>query len=290
MLKQSHLILSKRQQSGIFILLAIIIGGICAYYLADTEQPSDDYSEEIMVYQARIDSLKAKKTLSLQPKIYPFNPNFITDYKGYMLGMKIGQIDSLLRFRESGKWINSTADFQKVTGVSDSLLAEISPFFKFPDWVTNPKPKSNTFYKKNAKTFAQKKDLNQITETDLMQVEGMTEARAILILKYRTRLKGFLEDDQLFDIYGLKSNVVFKIKDDFTVKTKPEIAQIDVNSATASDLSTIAYITFDMAREIVSYRSLHEGVGDLDELLKIEGISPYKLDRIKLYLSTSQTE
>lgn len=62
-----------------------------------------------------------------------------------MLGMSLVEIDKLHRFRESDKWVNSKADFKKVTGVSDSLLAEISPYFKFPEWVTNPKPKKLYF-------------------------------------------------------------------------------------------------------------------------------------------------
>ncbi len=254
------------------------------------EPEMEDNSAKIQLFQARIDSLKAKKILADEPKVFPFNPNFITDYKGYTLGMTEKQIDRFLRFRESGKWVNSANDFQKVTGVSDSLLNKMSPFFKFPEWVTNPKPKGDPYYNKNAKTFAQKKDLNQITEAEFMTVEGMTQKLAVRIVSYRTRLGGFLEDDQLFDIYGLKPATVFKIKDDFTVKTRPDIKKIDVNTANASDLSTVAYITFDQAREIISYRSLHEGISDLDELLKIEGITAYKLGRIKLYLSASQRE
>ena len=50
-----------------------------------------------------------------------------------------------IKFRESNQWVNSAKEFQQVTKVSDSLLATISPYFKFPDWVTNPKPKSNGY-------------------------------------------------------------------------------------------------------------------------------------------------
>ena len=290
MFKKSHLILDKRQQSGIFILLLLILVVTVIPYFWDFNQPKKARQEKVAAFQARIDSLKAKKILDSKPKIFPFNPNFVTDYKGYALGMTTGQIDSLLRFRESGKWINSAANFQKVTGVPDSLLTEISPYFKFPEWVTNPKPKTKPDYLKNKKTTAQKKDLNKINEADLMNIESMTKDLAVRIVNYRERLGGFLEDDQLFDVYGLKNVLVFRMKDEFTVKTKPMIKKIDVNTANASDLSTVAYITFDMAREIISYRSLHEGITDLDELLKIAGITTYKLDRIKLYLSASQEE
>ena len=44
------------------------------------------------------------------------------------------------------KWINSSKQFQEVTKVSDSLLNAISQYFKFPEWITNPKPKNNAVY------------------------------------------------------------------------------------------------------------------------------------------------
>lgn len=53
--------------------------------------------------------------------------------------MSLEELDRLRAFLEKDDWINSLADFQRVTGVSDSLLKEISPYFKFPDWVNKIK-------------------------------------------------------------------------------------------------------------------------------------------------------
>jgi len=283
---KSRLVLNMQQRSGILLLIAVICGGITMHYFWDfsTKIPKND--PKIAIFRERIDSLKALKIADTLPKIYPFNPNFISDYKGYVLGMSLAEIDKLHRFRESEKWVNSVADFKKVTGVSDSLLAEISPYFKFPEWVTNPKPKQS-YTSRKRKTTAEKMDLNTAGVDELLTIEDLTEKLAIRTVNYRTRLGGFLEDNQLFDVYGLPSAMVFKIKDDFTVKTKPEISRINVNDANASDLSTVSFITFDIAREIINYRELHEGITKMDELLKIEGINIYKLKRIKLYLSTS---
>ena len=201
--------------------------------------------------------------------------------------MSLAEIDKLLRFREKDQWINSAEDFQNVTGVSDSLLQTISPYFKFPEWVTNPKPKASKFSFASAEEKP-KSDLNKADFASLTQIEGLDEAIAKRVLSYRKRLGGFLEDNQLYDIYGISKSQVYAIKDRFTVQSKPEIKLIDVNSANASDLSTVPFITFEIARDIIDYRVLHEGINNLDELLKIDGISAYKLERIKLYLSSNQ--
>ena len=131
-------------------------------------------------------------------------------------------------------------------------------------------------------------DLNKASFQELMAVSDISEELAKRILSYRKRLGGFLEDNQLYDVYGLSSAQVRALKTHFTVLTKPDIEKLNVNTANASDLATIPYITFEIARDIIDYRTLHEGVSNLDDLLKIDGITAYKLDRIKLYLSTNQ--
>ena len=105
---------------------------------------------EIAFFKKQLDSLYVAKLESKHPKIFPFNPSFLTDFKGYTLGMSTEEIDRLLAFRKENKWINSVEDFKQVTKVSDSLLNKISPYFKFPDWVTNPKSK-NKYVKKRFK-------------------------------------------------------------------------------------------------------------------------------------------
>ena len=58
-------------------------------------------------------SLIGKDTL----KLYPFNPNFITDYKGYTLGLSVEEIDRLHDVRANNTYVNSSKEFQKVTMV-----------------------------------------------------------------------------------------------------------------------------------------------------------------------------
>ena len=77
--------------------------------------------------------LKQKTQKKGNLKLFPFNPNFITPHKGYVMGMSVSEIQRLKDYRSDNKWINYIAEFQAVTGASDSLLALIAPYFKFPD-------------------------------------------------------------------------------------------------------------------------------------------------------------
>lgn len=289
---KSHFTFNRQQRSGIFLLLLLIVSLLCVYWFVDfsEEDTFDTSSLEIVSMQKELDSLRLVEMENRKPKKYPFNPNFITDYKGYTLGMTNEEIDRLLQYRKEDKWINSASDFKRVTGVSDSLLAELSPYFKFPDWVTNPKPKNNfKDYKSekgfSEKTFSQKIDLNKATEEQLQQVSGIGEALSKRIVAYREKLGGFSDDIQLHSVYGLDASVVQRTLNLFTVKTPKHISKINVNIASASDISTIPGISFEMAKKIWEYRRLREKINSIQELEKIEGMTERKLQLIQLYLS-----
>lgn len=289
---KSHFAFNRQQRSGILLLLLLILGLLWVYYFIDFSQEDtfDTTSSEVIAIKIQMDSLSLIESEKRKPKIYPFNPNFITDYKGYTLGMSNEEIDRLLNFRGQDNWINSTAQFQKVTGVSDSLLHELSPYFKFPEWVSNSKPKND--FKSDRmdkgftqKSYAQKTDLNSATEEQLQKVSGIGEALSKRIVTYREKLGGFSNDSQLYEVYGLNEEVVQRALNLFTVKEPKEINKINLNTASASDISTIPGVSFDMAKRIWEFRKLRGKISTIKELEKIEGLTERKLQQIQLYLS-----
>jgi competence protein ComEA len=284
---KSHFKFSNQQRNGIFLLLLIIVVIQSAYVFV--EFPFKDISinkEEIKKFQSEIDSLKRIQAENNKPQIFPFNPNFITDYKGYTLGMSSEEIDRLLQYRKQDKWANSTLQFQQVTKISDSLLNVISPYFKFPEWVTNPKPKTNFEYKNNTpKTFDQKIDLNIATTGQLQRVNGIGEKLSARIVKFRNKFKGgFIADIQIHDVYGISPEVFDRLLNEFTVKTPRIVDKINLNTAKTEQLVTIQYIDYELAYEIINQRILRDGYKSLDELLKVKDFPLDKIDIIKLYL------
>ena len=284
---KSHFKFNKQERSGIFFLLFFIISVQLGYYLyqSNTENQSSPLKHDAVV-QAEIDSLKAISLKKDTVHMYPFNPNFITDFKGYTLGMSVEEIDRLHNFRKKDEFVNSTIEFQNVTKVSDSLLNMISPYFKFPEWTQNRKSKTS-----NALTSSYKskkviwKDLNTATAEDLKKISGIGEKLSARIIKFRDRLGGFIIDDQLFDVYGLEADVVERALKQFKVVVKPDIVKINVNTATAEELSKLIYLQKHVAESIVNYRNLNGSINSLNELVKIEEFPAERINRIALYLS-----
>ncbi|MCF6308518.1 MAG: helix-hairpin-helix domain-containing protein [Flavobacteriaceae bacterium] len=286
---KSHFVFNRSQRNGILFLILLIVGLFCVNYFVDFSEENilNANSSEVIAIQKELDSLRTAEIATRKPKTYPFNPNFITDFKGYTLGMSSEEIDRLKHFRDKDQWVNSIKDFQKVTKVSDSLLAEISPFFKFPDWVTNPKPKKKYYKNKGfkEKSFQQKIDLNKATQEQLKQVSGIGEALSKRIITYRQKLGEFSNDSQLYNVYGLNPEVVKRTLNEFTVKTPKVIVKMNLNEVSASDIATIPGISFELAKKIWEFRTLRGQINDFSELEKIDGISQRKLKGIQLYLT-----
>tara|TARA_R110000787_G_scaffold89678_6_gene189687 strand:- start:4571 stop:5446 length:876 start_codon:yes stop_codon:yes gene_type:complete len=284
---KSHFVFNKSQRNGILLLILLISSFLVINYYVDFSEENimDTASEEIIAIQKQLDSLRTIEIASRKPKIFPFNPNFITDFKGYTLGMSTEEIDRLLAFRKENKWINSIKEFKKVTKVSDSLLNKISPYFKFPDWISNPKHKIK--YAKRGfkeKTFEQKVDLNTATQEQLEEVNGIGKAFSKRIVDYRNKLGGFTDDIQLYQVYGLDYQVTNRVLNEFTVKTPKEIVKMNLNSISASDIATIPGISFDLAKLIWEYRILNEQIESFSGIENIEGLTKRKLKGIQLYL------
>lgn len=280
---KSHISFSKEQRYGIFLLLLIIVILQCVYFFWNTSSKVSVIPEhELSVFQKEIDSLKTLELERRKPKLFPFNPNYITDFKGYALGMTNEEIDKLHIYRDQNKWVNSAAEFQKVTGVPDSLLQKISPYFKFPEWVNKKPVKQN---KNRLLSFKQKTDLNTATASQLQTVYGVGEKLSLRIVKFRNSLDGgFIADVQLQEVYGLSPKVIDNIKKKFTVKTPKVVVKYNLNIVNRDNLVKIQYIDYPLAKSILEYRALHEGFNNLDELLKVKGFPSKKLEIIKLSL------
>jgi len=272
------------------------------YFIARSysiEKSTDSFSTDVEM-QAKIDLLKEKALQQDSFKIFPFNPNFISDYKGYTLGMSVAEIDRLHSFRAKNEYVNSPEDFRKVTQISDSLLNVISPYFKFPEWAKSKKQyiEKSKYSKKernNSSTYEsleggktaefEIKDINAVSAEELKRIRGIGDVLSARILKFRNRLGGFLIDEQLYDVYGLEPSVAKNVLVRYKVFNKPVVEKININTASADAIGALVYIKSDVAREIVSFREANGPFSSLNELKNIEDFPADKIDRIALYLS-----
>lgn len=280
---------SREHRSGIFLLLLLILFGQLSYFfLSENLFQKKEIKEDKawLLVQNEIDSLKQKVTTK-KDTIYPFNPNFITDYKGYKLGLSVAEIDCLHQFRNQNKYVNSPEDFQKVTKVSEEVLNKISPYFKFPDWVTNrSNSTSDKFHKflPKEKVAIIQKDINLATREDLIAVYGIGEKLADKILSEKEKLGGFVSMEQFQFMWGISPEAIDDLQKRFFVKNTFGIKKIAINDMSMKELAKFPYFNYALAKEIVVYRTMNNGIKDIADLTKIKGMPNEKIKIIALYL------
>jgi DNA uptake protein ComE-like DNA-binding protein len=281
---------TKQQRTGIFLLFVIIIVLQLVYYYVDFNFSEKNFpeKEKWMSLQSEIDSLKLVKYKD-KPMPYLYNPNFITDYKGYKLGMTTQEIDRLLAFRKENRYVNSKEEFQEVTKISDSLLEIMAPLFKFPDWAQKEnkyKSAKNNFFKKA--DFKKEKivilDINEATQEDLVKIFGIGEALSLRILKQKEMLGCFVSMEQMNDVWGLSPEVIAQLDAHFKVVIPAGFKKIAINDASLKELSQFSYFRYALAKQIITYRSMNGNFEYIEDLSKIKGFPVEKAKIISLYL------
>ncbi len=293
---KSHFWYHKNQRNGIFIIVLFILILQSIIFFVDFSSHDTTLLNTLETSKIRkqIDSLKGIEKEHRTPKIFPFNPNYISDYKASQLGLSLAEIDRLFLFREKNKFINSEREFQKITKVSDSLLAKIAPYFKFPDWVSRVNQQKQRNNKNSLKSNSisknktiSSKDINKATKEDLKTINGIGEKLSERIIKYRSKLQGFSFESQLHEVWGLKKEIITRLFSIFSIIEKPIIKKRNINTLTFKELLKNPYIDYDLCKKIFEYKDEIAEFQNISELKNIKDFPMAKYDRIVLYLMSN---
>jgi DNA uptake protein ComE-like DNA-binding protein len=290
---KSHFWYYKNQRNGIFVIvfLILILQSIILFADFSSQDTSALNAAKISAFRQHIDSLETIERERRISKIFPFNPNYISDYKAEQLGMSLAETDRLLLFRQKNKFINSAIEFQKITKVSDTLLAKIAPYFKFPEWVSARNEQNK--YKEDLRRGEMHRkeitvstnDINKATREDFKLIYGIGEKLSERIIKYRSKLQGFSFESQLYEVWGLKKEIIEQLFLVFKIKEKPVIIKNNINSLSFKELLKNPYIDYELCKKIFEYKEEIAEFQDLSELKNIKDFPLVKYDRIVLYLS-----
>lgn len=280
---------SKQQQLGVLIFLALIIlVQILCFTINPKAKNETVLSAEELTWMRDVEATILREQHAKETyKIQPFNPNFISEYKAYQLHIPLHAIQKLNAFRAKGKFVNSAIEFQKITGIHDTLLQQIQPYFKFPDWIKNRFSKTkhiqNSYFKKE-KTPLVIKDINNATLQDLEKVNGIGTVLAGRIMGYKNQLGAFVKMEQLSEVWGLSEVVLAELFKSFKIIQATNVKKIKINDASIKELQSLPYFSYPIAKAIVAHRSMQGDFNNIEDLRKVKNFPVEKIDRIVLYL------
>lgn len=279
---KSYFSFTKQERSGIFFLLALVVVLQLGYWWL-AKRPAFTVPTIVVNEEGQrwVDSLKAAQKKD-SVRVFLVNPNYISDYRAYVLGISAEALSRIQTYRNNGKYFNDAAGFQVVAQLPDSTWQEVRPLLKFPKtYVRGQKVKVAS----SGRESRVKKDINTATGADLRSIHGIGEVLSKRIVKFRTSLGGFLDDAQVRETFGLEPEVADRLLQEFRVVAAPQIKKVLINEASASQLAANPYVRYQVAQKIVALRDSLGRISNWSEITAIPGFPKERIARIQLYLS-----
>lgn len=295
---------SKREFNGILILcsliiLVVLLPYIYPYFHLQKTYDFKSFEKEITAFEKSSKPLdyeyenrysnNTKEVIPTNIEYFQFDPNDLPVSQWHKLGLTDKQIKVIKNYEAKGGKFYSKDDLKKIYSIKPALYAELEPFISINKSFNNVK--FHTDYKANYKKYESKYvkkalvmiELNTADSSSLDLVKGIGSAFAIRILKYRDRLGGFNNVNQLREVYGIDSVKFAEIKSQIKVDASL-IRTINVNTATFDDIKKQPYLSYKQINAILQYRKQHGFYSSIVDLKKVIILNEEILDKIKPYL------
>lgn len=220
-------------------------------------------------------------------RLFDFDPNTADSTQLLALGLRPWQVRNIYKYRAKGGVYRHPNDFARLYGLTRKDFLRLLPHIKISsDYLpASTLAESPPAFTQDTLKYPRKiqplerVDLNKADTAQLRHVPGIGSYFARQIVNYRRHLGGFHSIQQLREIedFPEKSLSYFILPDD-------DVARLDINTATLSQLSRHPYITYTQARDIVDYRRLRGPIHTLDDLRLLKSFTPQALRRVEPYL------
>lgn len=129
-------------------------------------------------------------------------------------------------------------------------------------------------------------NINEASEADFVQLDGIGKITAHRIVVYREKMGGFKSIAQLKEVKGVSSKRVKLLKENLSLFDKSTIKVLaDINRAPASAMKALPGISKKIAAAIIEYRDRNEGFEDLKELLQVPGVNRVRFEEMKDFIT-----
>ena len=296
---------SGSQRAGILLLvMLIVLSSIINFYLPRLyghdslvcDSVCNAEFEEFKKSLLSIDSLRKKerfhsfeKRKNPTPKhenftytLFPFDPNEL-DSTGFVeLGLKPYVASNILKYRKKGGKFRDKNSFSRVYGIPEEKFTELEPYMIFPandSTIADNKPLDQKEKSYTTVTI----ELNTADTAELMQIKGIGKGYARSIIRFRQQTGGFVQIEQLREVYGMTPENFERIKPYCTVNPTL-VNKINVNTASVDKLRAHPYLNFYQARQIYELRRKKGKLTGLSDLKSLSELNDSVLVKIMPYL------
>lgn len=207
---------------------------------------------------------------------FSFDPNLVSFNELIELGVDNRIAQTILNYRTKGGRFYKSEDLLKIYGLDSSLYKKLEAYIT----ITPPKEQ----YYKSTEEKLKVLEINTADTVDFKTLPGIGSVYAKRICNFRKALGGFIQVDQLMEVYGITRENYELIESQLSVDSS-RIERININFADVRELQLHPYCSRQMATDIVQYRSVKGSFEALDCLVKDSVLEPKAFQKLKPYLT-----
>ena len=306
----------RKEDRKVIVVLAIIaifcVGVMLvvnAFKSKDEPKKASALTENIMpnsIHKEEGVSNSEEKSLS-EPKaskLFAFDPNTIDSTTLVSFGIKAWKVKNFIHYRKAGKVFHSADDMLDTYGWTEEDIKPLRPYIhigkayqkdvypqisesrKEHEGSATPVVEKESAYKDSLRRYMSNKfkehtlvDINTADTTLLKRIPGIGSHFAKSIVRYRDKLGGFINVEQLAEI----NNFPMETLDWFSVST-PQIKKININKADFKQMAAHPYIGYDNTKRIKNYVRLDGYIKSVEQLRSLGFFTDEELERLLPYL------
>lgn len=198
-----------------------------------------------------------------------FLPNLLFPHKEVKIDIDEEKLATILAGNEAPVFVDSG---RKINRLQNFVAAKYNL----------RKPKSG--YTKKGDRQRKVIEINTADTTAFIDLPGIGSTLASRIVLFRDKLGGFINVQQLGEVYGLKDSVL-QLIGPYLQCDATKIRKLQINTAGREELKSHPYIRWSLAGMLINIRSHHGPFSAIDDLKRMENIDDSVLNKLAPYLS-----
>ena len=220
-------------------------------------------------------STKEERETRMMERPIPFQLDTTTEDQLIAMGLNERFSRNLMKYIAAGGAVDHAEALFKIHGMDSNEVKRIFPFIQFDKESLN---RSDHVW-----------DINRMDSAQWCQWKGIGPILSQRIIRYRNSLGGFVDRDQLMEVYGVTAEVINGVNGIILIDTAM-VSRFDVNRAGINELSAHPYMNKTLAREIISFRENFRPFNNVKELEHLQLMTGEKLRKIAPYLKVDQQD
>ncbi|MCY1524619.1 comEA protein [compost metagenome] len=186
-----------------------------------------------------------------------------------------------MNYRSKGGRFYTVTDLKRMYVISPSTYKRLAPYIRLKQQPDAPRQAA---IREPGKKELYLVNINLADTVELDRLKGIGPAFARRIVKYRERLGGFYNKEQLLEVYGMDSLKYTAMKMQLLIDTSA-IRKIPLNTVSAEVLTKHPYLTYKLANALIRYREQHGNYRDMADLKKVLILDAKTIERLSPYLA-----